>query len=1341
MPRKLPWFQRAMAHFCVALMLFQSTGMPLMALGAEFGNGERLSASEMASIKGGASSPNGGKRSGESDSGCVQPELPEEKDNAPARDPVLMSGGKFAYPVTEVVIPGPGRVTDHNLRFERTYSSQGGYYGVCGAGWFTNIDVFIEDLAGAGVILVFHDNDGFVYPFLRINPGFDDNLYGHGEMKIQRQENGSFLLTKKYGTQYKFNANGEPKWIQDKKGSKISYLYDDPGGFVHDGDQVVRRYPSAMVDDAGQTLTFEYHLPDGVFEEGQLDRPLLKSVTDPRGRQWSYTYNLKDRMKTSTDARGNVTTYKYHDANDPNNITAIVDPRGNVMHFDYNNQDQVVRQTNPDGGETQLSYNNFLGTSSMIDENGNTWSFEYNAAGLTTLVIDPEGGVNHYTYNDSNLRASHTDPLGRVTSYEYDDNSNLVKVTDPNGRTVLSPYNLDHNLWTSMTDQNGHVVTRVLGNNGNIDKVIDPLGKETVFTYNSRGQLLTSTDRNGNTTTMAYDIRGNLTSTTDALGNITQFDYDTANRLTSTTDAKGRVTQFKYNRADRITEVTRPDGSIVSMTYDDNNNLLTTTDPLGHITTMAYNSRDLVETQTDALGNTTSFVYDLRKNLVQVTDAKARATVFAYDKTDRRISATDPLSGSTTFQYDLAGRLLNITDAKGQQTAYQYDNLDRLTRRTYPDASFEAMTYDFVGNTLTHVTRAGETIEMAYDANNRMVSKGCPSCGASFVYDDEGNTTQVNDAVAGIFTYTYDKLNRVKQSGQPGNQLVKYQYDEVGLRKKLTYPDNTQINYLYDNLNQLQRIVDGTSEYNFNYDSANRRKALIYPNGIKMKYEYDNANRLTQVAVRNPADTDLITRYDYTLDQVGNWTSMATKIPGKPLSTATYGYDNLDRLTGVAKPGLTQTYAYDAVGNRSSLLENGVNTTYAANNLNQYTQVNSTALTYDARGNLTNDGSLVMTYDTDNRLTSVVSPTTVVDYQYDYSNRLITKTMGGAATRYVYDGWQVIAEVDSGGSILKKYVTGPRFDEILAQKTSSQAVYLTRDGLGSTREITDSTGAVLQRFEYDAFGALTLLDALGNPIVGGAALTNYLFTGRELQPESGLYNYRNRFYHSGLGRFLQTDPAGFIGGINFYGYVSNNPVLLVDPLGLVSPEFVFTTGNVTTPKGAAVSAFAGSGRFGQPGTAAGGSFDTSLGGYKGTSRINVDGPAGPRGHCNSVVGPSGDFGVGAGTLDLYITDASPGVYDVDITVASSASGTGTGGAQVAVTTVDGRTLIEGAGGALAAKGGAFSPAPVRTTVRVLVGSQGRARVATYTPSVTVSKGSGSGQATGVIRVNSIVPVP
>ena len=149
------------------------------------------------------------------------------------------------------------------------------------------------------------------------------------------------------------------------------------------------------------------------------------------------------------------------------------------------------------------------------------------------------------------------------------------------------------------------------------------------------------------------------------------------------------------------------------------------------------------------------------------------------------------------------------------------------------------------------------------------------------------------------------------------------------------------------------------------------------------------------------------------------------------------------------------------------------------------------------------------------------------------------------------DGWNVIAEVGNSGNIKKKYIHGPRVDEILSQKKGNQTLYLTRDGLGSTRELTKENGNVQQRFDYDAFGAVTVMDKDG-AVIPDAPKTNYLFTGRELQPETGLYNYRNRFYHPGVGRFLQMDPVGEAAGdVNLYSYVQNDPINSYDPSGMV----------------------------------------------------------------------------------------------------------------------------------------------------------------------------------------------
>jgi RHS repeat-associated protein len=328
---------------------------------------------------------------------------------------------------------------------------------------------------------------------------------------------------------------------------------------------------------------------------------------------------------------------------------------------------------------------------------------------------------------------------------------------------------------------------------------------------------------------------------------------------------------------------------------------------------------------------------------------------------------------------------------------------------------------------------------------------------------------------------------------------VAYQYDVLGRRTQMTANGQQPTTYQYDAASRLTRVAQGTLFAQLGYDHANRRKSLGYSNGTSSSYAYDLASRLTGITHNGPSG--VIEALTYTYDAAGNRVSL------------TRANDTASLL-----PTAVPSASYDAANDQ---------TTFAG-----------AALTYDANGNLTNDGTNTYQWDSRNRLTGI-SGGMSASFGYDPLGRRISKTINGANQQFAYNGNDIAAEI-GGGAVGAYYLRSLSFDEPFVRQTSTGNEFYHTDALGSSLALSNDHGASATTYGYEPYGKTT---------VTGTSVNGFQYTGRE-NDGIGLYYYRARYYHSRLQRFIKEDPIGFAGGINLYSYVLANPLRFIDPFGL-----------------------------------------------------------------------------------------------------------------------------------------------------------------------------------------------
>lgn len=1000
---------------------------------------------------------------------------------------------------------------------------------------------------------------------------------------------------------YAYNAQGDLVKVTDALGQDLFYVYDDahriigfsdrnanPLSIGYDGNGAAIRMASCMSEikihyDQGNRKT---HVSEEVEGEHQLT---------------TYTYNALNRLvKQEGNCCGYNTRFEYDNAG---NIIKRTNGNGASTQYSYDAKGNLLQEIDPMGNASIYTYEAvFNQVASITDRKGNTTSFTYDGNGNLTGIARPLGVTESFTYDGFGQRTSHTDGNGNVYQYAYDSHGYLLSITDPeggvlamtydgvgnqltrttpNGHTTQYAYDALDRL-TSGTDPLGHVTALTYDAKANVVQVTDALGRVTEYGYDPLDRIAFKIDALDHTTLYRFDAKGNLRSTTDPLGSSTQFKYDKLNRRKEAINALGESTKYEYDGVGNVTMVQRPDGNTLTLDYDPLSRLVAVQDVIGMVRTYAYDENSNVIAESDGLGNTgafgfdaldrlvtlmdpvggtSSFTYDANGNILSYTDRLGNVTSYTYGDAGRRLTETDAISAVKQYAYDANGNLVSVTDQNGNVTSYAYNANDQLLTETYADGSTRNFTYNAVRNPLTRTDNNGVTTNYVYDAADRLTARHYPG-GVSdqLVYDAKGRMVQANNATVNI-SFTYDPLDRLL-SEDMGGQVIGFAYDTPGRLRQVNYPGGRKIQELMDPRGRLVRITDITADAYVVaeqvFDAADRKTQRSYANGTNTQWTYNANSRITGI-IHGPGP---YASFNYGYDAEDN--RLYEQRGHQPDQSYAYTYDDLLRLVGTAKgtlsgntiptPTGSETFNYDPLGNRITASLNGVSASYASNNLNQYTSYTSggiTDLSYDANGNLVQEGSRTFQYDHENRLIGVDGGSTG-SYGFDALGRRVKKTVAGVVIWCYHNGINVIEEQNSTHATVKTHVFGNQVDEIIQMQQGSATYYYAHDALGSVVALTDQGGTLVEQYTYNAYGSVQISDEFGLPLAVSIASNQHLFTGRIWDNESGFYFSRYRTLSSTTGRFIQRDPIGYWDGLSAYQYGLSNPANMTDPLGLAS---------------------------------------------------------------------------------------------------------------------------------------------------------------------------------------------
>ena len=890
----------------------------------------------------------------------------------------------------------------------------------------------------------------------------------------------------------------------------------------------------------------------------------LVAVIDPLQRTTQFQYDAAERRIAATDPAGNVVQHDLDAAGNPVTMRTIEQYEGvgapgtggSVTVTATATFDALNRQaTRTDGlGNTEAfthDARNQLALSVDAEQNLTTQTWD----GLNRLIkrVQPLGIEVDSTYDASSRLTAYTDALGNATTYAYDALNRLVLVTWPDHTTEQTSYDANGNA-IQITDPNGTL----------IQQVFDALNRMT----SRQGGALSES--------YVYDGMGRLAHAQSG-NQTTDLTFDSLSRRTSES-LGGKFVTYTYDDAGNETAIGYPSGLNLVRAFDPLDRLQsvgpTSSTPLA---TFGFRGPDLQAARALANGVTGLRQFDAADRMVDdwlqigtqagtpqtvmreslawsprgLRSAQARQDLggqglaFAYDPAERLIQAAKspaPLTLAPNNTAVAPPALAGLPDAFG----YTYDVAQNLLARTATNAGVLATTALPLDGSGRNRPGSVSGVALVWDRNGNLIQKG----NVHYSYDFRNRLTDVADGSNNpIAHYDYDAWNRriaktvagdVKTTTWQGWHPIE-DYDGSRLLQRRTYGDSL------DDIVYLESDLDGTGTVATKswplYDSTGNLVLLTGPTGLPIeRYDYTPYGTQTILVNSTPPAVEQVR-------VVGNavWVELSEAVnPGPLAQAATVGTLKLFDNTLPAAFGaltVTQPVTTGDLAQRRLVLIGQPPGGFQPGDQVTLT-IPAGALLDSFLNQPAHDYTLAFTWPASDAVVADLAAPTV---------QRVTLQQGVLSVEFSAEPnlAAATAAIQLDGAGLTWSLAADHYTLQAANPVAAGAHTLT---IATT--LTDAGNQPLAAPFSQTFTTVTAQDSLivyaaPNPqLATGSAQGNLFgYQGRNLDPETGLIYFRNRYYDPQLGRFVSADPKGYVDGPSEYAFEKDDPENGSDPMG------------------------------------------------------------------------------------------------------------------------------------------------------------------------------------------------